>query len=109
MKRFQARRSSGRFTRNTLENTFGLRADTCPACNAFVTCRIGEAPPDTCHRCGAVIVREKCAHGRCTEPFMDPFVFNRGGYEECGKPAVAVSIDRQWGECEEHAQRPQLA
>lgn len=101
MKRFQARRGNGRFTRNTLENTFGIHADVC-ACGALIPYGINEAPPDACHRCGAVIVRERCAHGRCTDRFPDPAVFNSGGYRECGKVAVACSIGRRWGYCEGH-------
>jgi hypothetical protein len=101
MKRFQARRGNGRFTRNTLENVFGLHADVC-ACGALTPYGINEVPPDACQRCGAVIVRERCAHGRRTDRFIDPETFQRGGYRECGKPAVACSVDRRWGLCEEH-------
>jgi hypothetical protein len=102
MKRFQARRGNGRFTRNTPENTLGLHIDVCPTCRVLVPYELGAEPPDTCHSCGAVIVRERCAHGRCTGRFPDPAVFQSGGYRECGKTAVACSVDRRWGMCEEH-------
>lgn len=102
MGRFQARRGNGKFTRNTMENTLGLHCDVCPKCGGLNPYGLNESPPDACHNCGAIFVREKCAHGRCTDRFPDPFVFQRGGYRECGRPAVAVSIDRRWGECEEH-------
>ena len=113
-RRIQARIGNGRFTRNTFENTLGLHSYICPGgdgewCGAIVTWPVGTEAPDACHRCGRILVRETCAHGRCTEPFMDPFVFRSGGYTECGKPAVAVSIECRWGECEEHAQKPEIA
>jgi len=57
-RRFQARRGNGRFTRNTVENTFGLhvhihewKADG-SWCGAFNTCPVGEPKPNTCHACG---------------------------------------------------------
>ncbi len=103
MKRFQARRGSGRFTRNTMENTFGLHCPSCPECNKFLPHPVGSAPPDTCNGCGAVMVWEKCAHGRCRDRFPDPRIWNEGGYRECGKPAVACEIDTRWGLCEEHS------
>lgn len=97
MKRFQARRASGRFTRNTPENTFGLHIDQCGACGRLISYPVGDAPPDACHGCGAVIIRERCAYGRCTERFP-----SQRYYPECGKPAIACSVDRRWGECAEH-------
>lgn len=48
MKRFQARRSNGRYTRNTLENVFGLHADVCPGgpdgkwCGRILPVSVGE-------------------------------------------------------------------
>jgi hypothetical protein len=52
--RFQARRGNGRFTRNTMENTFGLSVQTCPwpDCRRFNPRPVGEAPRETCHACG---------------------------------------------------------
>ena len=52
MKRFQARRGSGRFTRNTLENTFGFSAPICAECNGFNTVDRGQPMPTTCRQCG---------------------------------------------------------
>ena len=97
MKRFQSRRGGGQFTRNTMENTFGLHVDVCESCRSFVPYSINEAPPNACPRCSAVIVREKCAVGRCTERFP-----NRRYYPECGKPAVACDVVTRWGQCEKH-------
>lgn len=58
MKRFQARRSSGRFTRNTTENTFGFHAAVCAKCRRFNTWNIGEPMPERCHACGEALVDE---------------------------------------------------
>lgn len=63
-RRIQARRSNGRFTPNTPENTFGLHVPICPACGAFNPYPVAErdpasgfplpaTPPTNCHRCGA--------------------------------------------------------
>jgi len=53
MKHHQARRSNGRFIRNTLENTFGLSAPVCPNCRRFNPYRLGLEPkPTHCHACG---------------------------------------------------------
>jgi hypothetical protein len=64
MKRFQARRSSGRFTRNTTENTFGLsmnihgrKADG-SWCGALNPSKLGEERPTVCNRCGEKITPE---------------------------------------------------
>lgn len=95
MKRLQARRGSGRFTRNTLENTCGLHAGICPSCQRFNPHGVHEEAPVLCTHCGAPL--SVCAHGRCTEPFPDrPF------YPECGNPAVASSVEHKWPLCEEH-------
>ncbi len=102
MRRFQARRGGGRFQRNTLENTFGLRTGICPSCNRFNPSSLGEAPPEVCHHCGAPLA--VCAHGRCTDPFLDPAVARAGGYRECGKPAVACDVERRWPVCAEHTE-----
>lgn len=102
MRRFQARRGGGQWTRNTMENTFGLHCPSCPECHKLLPHSVGSAPPDTCDGCGAVIVWERCALGRCREAFPDPFVFQRGGYTECGKPAVACEVATRWGQCAEH-------
>ena len=53
MTRFQARLGSGRYQRNTLENTFGLRTEVCPTCHGFNPHGTGEAPPARCCQCGA--------------------------------------------------------
>lgn len=98
MKRFQARRGNGRFQRNTLENTMGLRAGVCPHCRSFNPSPTAEAAREFCAHCGCMIAT--CAHGRRTAPFVDPF--NRRGDEECGKPAVAVSVVHRWPVCAEH-------
>lgn len=52
--RFQARIGNGRFTRNTMENTFGLSVQTCPwpDCRRFNPRNVGEPPRETCHACG---------------------------------------------------------
>ena len=52
MKRFQQRRGNGRFTRNTLENTFGLSVEVCPHCQRLNTRGAGEPPAENCHACG---------------------------------------------------------
>jgi hypothetical protein len=52
MKRFQARRSSGRFTRNTTENTFGFHCIVCAECRRFNPWNVGTPRPATCHACG---------------------------------------------------------
>lgn len=94
MKRFQARRSGGRFTRNTLENTCGLHAGICDACHRFNAHGVNETAPDVCAHCGATLL--VCAHGR-NDPFpMPPFL------PECGKPAVACDVERRWPVCAEH-------
>lgn len=55
MKRRQARRANGRFARNTLANTFGLRVEVCqrPECRRMTPYGVGEAKPETCQACGA--------------------------------------------------------
>ena len=54
MKRFQARRRSGRFTRNTMENSFGLHVEVCEHedCRILNPWKVGEPRPVNCHRCG---------------------------------------------------------
>jgi hypothetical protein len=70
MRRFQARRGNGKFTRNTMENTFGLHCDVCPnqACRRLSPYRVGEPRPQTCHACGASLIeeqaRDEVRHGR---------------------------------------------
>jgi hypothetical protein len=51
MKRFQARKSNGRFQQNTMENTFGLHTDICPNCRQIITWNIGQEKPKECHQC----------------------------------------------------------
>jgi rubrerythrin len=56
VRRIQARRGNGRFTRNTLGNTFGLRAWVCASCRRFNTTGVGAGPPTVCHACGEPFV-----------------------------------------------------
>jgi hypothetical protein len=51
--RAYSRRSNGRFRRATLENTFGLSAPSCPACQRLNPHVAGEPAPEHCHACGA--------------------------------------------------------
>ena len=51
-RRFQARRGNGRFTRNTMENTFGLSVQVCPHCNRFNPRDAGTPELETCRACG---------------------------------------------------------
>ena len=51
VRRFQSRRSNGRFQRNTLENTFGLKAWVCIECRRFIPLNVGEPKPETCPHC----------------------------------------------------------
>jgi hypothetical protein len=53
MRRFQARRGNGRFTRNTLANTFGLNVEICerPACRRMTPYALGEQKPTVCQAC----------------------------------------------------------
>jgi hypothetical protein len=107
--RFQARRGNGRWQRNTMENTFGLHVDVCESCRAFVSYSISEAPPDACHRCGEIIIRERCTHGRCRDRFPDPFLYQAGAYKECDKLAVAADARTREGQCSEHVNEPEPA
>ena len=50
-----SRQSNGRFRRATLENTFGLTVDVCPACRRINSRAVGEAPAENCHACGATL------------------------------------------------------
>jgi hypothetical protein len=58
MRRFQARRGNGRFTRNTMENTLGLHCAVCPACRRLNPSPVGEPRPTHCHACGAALVED---------------------------------------------------
>jgi hypothetical protein len=53
MRRFQARRGNGRFTRSTLANTFGLNVEICerPECRRMTSYALGEAKPSVCQAC----------------------------------------------------------
>ena len=51
--RYQARKSNGRFTPNTFENTFGLSVIVCPACQRFNPYPAYTRKPEVCHNCGA--------------------------------------------------------
>lgn len=57
MKRFQSRKASGRFRRNTLENCCGLSCEVCPneECRRLLPRRVGEPKPETCPHCGATL------------------------------------------------------
>ena len=53
MKRLQARKRNGRFTRNTLENTFGLSVEPCRHCRSLANVHgINEPAPVVCVSCG---------------------------------------------------------
>lgn len=52
-RRLHSRQTNGRFRRATLENTFGLSAPSCPACNRLNPHAVNEPAPETCHACGA--------------------------------------------------------
>lgn len=97
MRRLQARRGNGRWQRNTMENTFGLHAGICPRCGSFNPHGLNEEAPLLCKHCDEPLA--VCAHGRCTERFP-----SRPHYPECGKPAVASSINRRWPLCAEHVE-----
>jgi transposase-like protein len=60
MARRQARRGNGRFTGNTMENTFGLHCDVCPHedCRRLNPSRVDEPRPHTCHACGRPLQSE---------------------------------------------------
>jgi hypothetical protein len=58
-KHWQAR-SRGKFTRNTVTNTFGLKVWVCAACGGFNPRSVGEPKP------------ERCGHEGCPSP--EPFV-----------------------------------
>lgn len=55
-RRFQARRSSGRFTRNTFENTLGLSLQVCPHCRRLNPRDAGTPLLTTCHACGKSLI-----------------------------------------------------
>lgn len=89
MKRLQARGRRGRFVRNTLENTVGLKVAVCSQCRSLNPYPVGEHPPTTsCHNCGAAFSSEKkvTVEGGCSqcgqigprEPFLDPYKFRQG-------------------------------
>jgi len=56
--RFQQRRRNGRFTRNTLENTFGITVDLCSAteCRRLTTRNVGVPSSGKCWACGAPVI-----------------------------------------------------
>jgi len=62
MRRIQARRGNGRFTRNTPENTLGLhmgiheRKPDGSWCGAFNPSPVGAPRPTHCHACGCSLV-----------------------------------------------------
>jgi hypothetical protein len=62
MRRFQARRTNGRFVRNTLANTLGLQPGVCRGegddwCGGLNPHRVGEPPPEKCGHCGRPLER----------------------------------------------------
>lgn len=61
MKRRQARRANGRFTRNTMENTFGMSVDVCPNpdCRRFLPRSMFEPRPETCPHCGTEFPKDE--------------------------------------------------
>jgi hypothetical protein len=63
MRRFQARRSSGRFTRNTTENTFGFSCDVCESCRRITTWTVGEPRPNACTHCGGILESRRRLRG----------------------------------------------
>lgn len=64
MSRLQARRGNGRFTPNTMENTFGLHCAVCQECRSLNPSRVGEPRPTHCHKCGAPLICERCERER---------------------------------------------
>lgn len=55
-KRYQARKSNGRFTRNTIQNIFGLQVFACPHCGRFNTYGARESRPQICHNCNGPLI-----------------------------------------------------
>jgi len=45
-------RRGGRFTKRTLENSFGLHVDICAECRGFNVRSVGEDRALSCHHCG---------------------------------------------------------
>lgn len=58
-KRLRTRVASGKFTRSTLTNTFGLHAPVCPHCRGFNPHPVGEPQPSTCRQCGKDVAPEE--------------------------------------------------
>lgn len=73
----------------------GIHIAVCPVCGIMNPSPVGEARPLLCHDCGAPLA--VCADGRCTEQFP-----SKPYYVECGKPAVASSVEYRWGLCVDH-------
>lgn len=63
MKRFQARKNNGRFTRNTMENTFGLHTDVCKKCRQIISWSVGDKKPEKCHSCGELLTNPPPTEG----------------------------------------------
>jgi hypothetical protein len=65
MKRIQARRGNGRFTRNTMENTVGLHCAVHERkldgtwCGALNPWPVGGVPPTVCAQCGEPLPHEE--------------------------------------------------
>jgi hypothetical protein len=80
-KRFQARRRSGRFTRNTMENTFGLHVVVCEVCRHLNPWNVGEAAPTKCHHCGASLEEKATRFERCPRCQSDDTRANPGPFD----------------------------
>lgn len=82
MKRFQARRRGGRFTRNTPENTLGLHIIVCTSCRTLNAWPTGEARPTACHACKASLPEDapacRCDAATPVPAFIDPAKFRVG-------------------------------
>jgi hypothetical protein len=94
--RIYSRQSSGRFRRATLENTFGLRAPSCPECHQLNPHGVDEPEPENCHACGAKLRPEppepRYACEDCEWPWPLPGKPPEGSEcDSCGGELVAVS------------------
>ncbi len=52
MKRYQSRKRNGRFTKNTLQNTFGIIVVHCKCRTLANHYSVGEPKPEVCRDCG---------------------------------------------------------
>lgn len=58
-KLLRTRVASGRFTKSTLANTFGLHAPVCPHCRVFNPHQRGEPRPTSCQSCGKEVAHDE--------------------------------------------------